>query len=206
MKNAFKVCLLSMMFLLIFSCSFFDPREPEDPDPGGGIPWQQPYAPATVVVNLENAMEGRSVPITMACCDSSYTFIADPADTADFGGSYNFADWDYQVEQSVMMNIYSSLPDTGGSQDSLVNVVMSTVPSLPDPTSYSDSAVIWRDYQIVVDGSDYCGWDNPAQGRVRFMMIEDTFGLWSIKTWNDYRPEDYTGDNYTWGVAKATYR
>ncbi|MCK5117824.1 MAG: hypothetical protein KAR44_14610, partial [Candidatus Aegiribacteria sp.] len=100
------LCLLALSTVL--SCSFFEPRDPADPDPGGEIPWQQPYTPATVVINLENAMEGRSIAMTMACCDSSYMFVADGADIAEFGGSWDFSNWDYDVEQNTMMNVFNA--------------------------------------------------------------------------------------------------
>ncbi|MBN2587331.1 MAG: hypothetical protein JXR55_08575 [Candidatus Fermentibacteraceae bacterium] len=202
-----SIIVLSVVAAItVMSCSFFEPRDPEDPDPGEEIPWQQPYSPSTVVVNLENAMEGRSIAITMACCDSSYMFIADGADTTEFGGSWNFGNWDYQVEQSTLMNIYNFVTGSGLPVDSLVYVVMNQVPELPDPVAPTDSADIWRDYAIVAAGSDYAGWENPARGRVKFLMVEDTYGLWSIRSWFDYRPDGYTGDHYTWGVAKATFR
>jgi len=198
--------VISMALMIFISCSFFEPREAQEPDPGEDIPWQQPYAPTTVVVNLVNAMEGLSISITMACCDSAYTFIADGADTTEFGGSWNFSNWDYDVEQGTLMNVYNSVQTSALPDDSLISVTMSLVSTLPDPVAPSDSAEIWRDYQIVVAESDYCDWDNPAEGRVMFLMVEDDYGLWTIRRWNDYRPDGYTGDAYTWGVAKATYR
>jgi len=190
----------------IISCSFFDPRDPANPDPGEEIPWQQPYAPSTVVINLKNTMEGRSIPMTMACCDSSYMFIADGADTAQYGSSWDFSDWDYQVEQNTMMNIYNAVQASGFPDDSLVSVTMDIIDSLPDPVAPADSAEIWRDYQIIIAGCSYSGWDNPAKGRVKFLMVEDAYGLWSMRRWFDYRPDNYSGEFYTWAVAKVTYR
>ena len=203
-RFVFALCLLALS--TVISCSFFEPRDPADPDPGGEIPWQQPYSPATVVLNIENSMEGRSVAMTMACCDSTYLFIADGADTTEFGGSWNFSNWDYEVEQNTMMNLYYAVQDSLLPDDSLISVTMSTISSLPDPVAPADSAEIWRDYEIIAAGSNYCGWDNPAKGRVMFLMLEDNYGLWSMKRWYDYRPDDYTGEFYTWGVAKVTYR
>ncbi len=200
----FVLCILALSVLL--SCSFFEPRDPADPDPSGGIPWQQPYAPATVVINFESAMEGRSVAMTMACCDSSYMFIADGADTTEFASLYNFSGWDYDVEQNTMMNVYYAVQDSLLPEDSLVSVTMNTISSLPDPVAPVDSAEIWRDYEIVAAGLDSCGWDNPAKGRVMFLMLEDNYGLWSMKRWYDYRPDDYTGEFLTWGVVKVRYR
>ena len=200
--------LLSISVLLLTaSCSFFNPRDPQDPNPGDDITWYQPYAPSTVIVNLSNSFEGRSIAMYMACCDSSYMFLADDADTTQFGGSWDFSNWDYEVEQNTLLNIFAAVAGSGFPDDSLASFSMNVVSGLPpDPAAPSDSAEIWRGYEIVAAGSAYCGWDNPARGWVMFLMVEDDYGLWSIKRWFDYRPEDYTGEHFTWGVAKATYR
>ncbi len=199
--------LLPIATTIVFlACSFFEPREPEYPDPGEEIPWQQPYAPQTVVTNLENAMEGRSITMSMACLDSSFVFIADGADTTEFGGSFDFGDWTYEVEQNTLMNIYNFVQGSGLSRDSLIAVTMTVVPELPDPVAPSDSAVLWRDYEIVAAGCEYADWQNPARGRIKFTMLEDDYGLWFVGKWNDYRPEGYSGGYYTWGVAKASFR
>ncbi len=193
------VCVL----LITGSCSFFDPRDPQYPNPGG-IPWYQPYAPSTVILNLSNSFEGRSISMFMACCDSSYMFLANDADIAEF--SYDFSNWDYEVEQNTVLNIFAAVESSGFPDDSLASFTMIAVAGFPDPVAPSDSVEIFRDYEIVAAGSDFCGWDNPARGRVMFLMVENNYGLWSIKRWFDYRPEDYAGEHYTWGVAKATYR
>ena len=198
----FVLCILALSVLL--SCSFFEPRDPADPDPGGEIPWQQPYAPATVVINLENAMEGRSVAMTMACCDSAYLFIADGADTTEFGGSWTFSNWNYDVEQNTMMNVYNAAAGSLLPEDSLVSVTMNTISSLPDPVAPVDSAEIWRDYEIIVAGSEDCGWENPATGSAKIYLLESEYGLWYVNRWEDFRLES-SGD-LTWGVAKANYR
>ncbi len=201
----FAVVLLGSIILV--SCSFFDPRDPADPDPGDDIPWQQPFAPSTVMLNLENALEGRFIHLSMACFDASYEFLADPADTSEFGGSWDFHDWDYDVEQNTLMNIFAAVVGSGYPDDSLISVTLNYVSEYPDPAAPADSAEIWRDYEIVIaGGGEYGGWDRPAVGRARVKMIEDEYGLWSIISWQDFRPEGYSGENYTWGVVKATYR
>ncbi|RKZ10790.1 hypothetical protein DRQ25_01855 [Candidatus Fermentibacteria bacterium] len=200
----FVLCILALSVLL--SCSFFDPRDPADPDPGGEIPWQQPYSPATVVINFESAMEGRSVAMTMACCDSSYMFIADGSDTTEFASSWNFSGWDYGVEQNTMMNIFNAAEGDTLPEDSLISVTMNTISSLPDPVAPVDSALIYRDYEIIAAGSEYCGWDNPAKGQVLFLMVEDDYGLWSMKRWYDNRSYPHIPEFYTWGVVKAAVR
>jgi hypothetical protein len=202
-RFVYVLCLLALSTVL--SCSFFEPRDPADPDPGGGIPWQQPYTPATVVINLESAMEGRSVAMTMACCDSSYMFIADGTDIAEFT-SLNFSDWDYEVEQNTMMNLYYAVQDSLLPDDSLLSVIMNSIDSLADPVYPEDSALIWRDYEIIAAGIEYCGWDKPAKGRVMFIMVEDDYGLWSMKRWYDNRSFPHIPEFSTWGVVKAAVR
>ncbi len=206
MIKRFVLVLFLLVLSVTVSCSFFDPREPAYPDPGSEIPWQQPYSPATVVINLENTMEGRSIYMTMACCDSAYMFIADGSDTTEFASLYNFSDWDYGVEQNTMMNIFNAAEASSLPEDSLISVTMAIVPSEPDPVAPADSAEIWRDYEIIVAGSEVCGWENPARGRVIFIMVEDNYGLWSMKRWYDNRSFPHIPAFSTWGVVKAAVR
>ncbi|MCD4848532.1 MAG: hypothetical protein K8R76_10095 [Candidatus Aegiribacteria sp.] len=203
MKTLLILSSISILLLAV-SCSFFDPRDPEYPNPNDDIPWYQPYAPSTVVLNLSNSFEGRSISMFMACCDSSYMFLADDADIAEY--SWDFSNWDYEVEQNTVLNIFAAVEGSGFPDSTKASFIMSTVAEFPDPVAPSDSAEIFRDYEIVAAGSEYCGWDNPARGRVIFLMIEDNYGLWSIKRWSDYRHGDYTEEHYTWGAAKASYR
>ena len=144
--------------------------------------------------------------MTMACCDSAYMFIADGSDTTEFASLYNFSDWDYGVEQNTIMNIFNAAEASSLPDDSLISVIMNIVPSLPDPVAPVDSAEIWRDYEIVAAGSNYCGWGHPAKGLVMFLIVEDTYGLWSMKRWNDYRSNPHMPEFYTWGVVKAAVR
>lgn len=204
-KKRILVLLVTALSIVV-SCSFFDPRDPAPPDPGEEIPWQQPYSPSTVVINFKYSMEGRSVSMTMACCDSAYMFIADGSDTTEFASLYNFSDWDYGVEQNTIMNIFNAAEASSLPDDSLISVIMNIVPSLPDPVAPVDSAEIWRDYEIVAAGSNYCGWGHPAKGLVMFLIVEDTYGLWSMKRWNDYRSNPHMPEFYTWGVVKAAVR
>lgn len=207
MKHFEKSVLSLFIILLMTSCSFFDPRDPAAPDPGDDIPWQQPFAPSTVMINLENALEGMSISLSMNCCNLSFEFIADPSDTSEYGGSWNFHDWDYAAEENTLSNIFAAVVGSGYPEDSLLSVTLSYIAAYPDPAAPLDTAEIWRDYEIVVaGGGEYGGWDHPAKGRARVIMAEDEYGLWNIISWQDIRPEGYTGENLTWGVVKATYR
>ena len=79
-------------------------------------------------------MEGRSIANTMACCDSSYMFIANGADIAEFGVSWDFSNWDYDVEQNTMMNVFNAAQASLLPEDSLISVAMNITSTLPaDP-------------------------------------------------------------------------
>jgi len=80
------------------------------------------------------------------------------------------------------------------------------MPDYPDDTAPSDSTIMYREYEIVVAGSEYCGWDSPAMGYAKIHLIESDYGLWSIRVWEDYRLESSGDTLFTWGVAKAHYR
>ncbi|MBC8428771.1 MAG: hypothetical protein H8D05_00855, partial [FCB group bacterium] len=134
------------------------------------------------------------------------TFIADPLDTLEFGSTWDFSNWDFEAEQNTMSNIFAFVSSSGFSEDSMLVVEFSTVEEYPDPVAPSDSAEIWRDYEIVMAGGEHGGWDEPAIGRAVMYMVEDDYGLWALRKWEDYRPEDYTGDNYAFAVIKASYR
>ncbi len=205
--NNSKITLVSgITLLLVAGCSFFEPGFPEDPDPSSGITWYQPYSPGTVVTNIQNSMEGRSITMYSSCLDSSFTFIADPLDTLEFWNIWDFSNWDFSVEQNTISNIFAFVTSSGFPEDSMLVVEFSMVEEYPDPAAPSDSAEIWRDYEIITAGAEHGGWDEPALGRAKMFMVEDDYGLWSLVKWEDYRPEDYTGDNYTWAVVKATSR
>jgi len=196
------LAVLCLSAAVLLSCSLFDPRDPEDPDDTPPF-WQYPYNPAIVMLNVHGSMEARSITLYMACMDTSFTFLADPADTSEWGGSWEFGDWDYYVEQSTMGNIFA-LQDTLYG-DTLVAVAFTGVEGYPDPPAPVDSATIWRDYTVVVAPSIWGPYGNPARGRARITMVESSTSTWSIRLWEDFRPE-FPDTSHTLGVLKASYR
>jgi hypothetical protein len=197
--------LVLSVSLLPASCSLFDPRAPEDPDESPQF-WQYPSVPSIVISNLDGSLENQSITLYMTCFDTTFAFLADPADTIEYGGALEFGNWDYEVEQNTLINLFAQVQGTGAPAESLVSVTFTTVSGQPDPPAPVDSVTIWRDYSIVVAGSGYATWENPARGRAVITMVESSSATWSVRRWEDYRPDDYTGDSYTWGVTKADYR
>ncbi len=191
--------------ILATGCSLFEPREPEQPG-GGQTYWQPPTTPSRVMLNMDGALEARSIGLYMECMDTSFVFLADPADTAEYGGTFSFDDWDWTSEQNTVGNIFASVQGSGLPAESLLSVAFSLDPEHPDPPAPTDSAVIWRNYSMVVAGSGYAEWGDPALGQAKITLVEDDFNYWKISLWEDFRPDDYTEGMYTWGVVKASYR
>jgi hypothetical protein len=189
--------LLFLTTALIFcSCSLFEPRVPEDPS-DDGVVWQDPTSPDIVVENMQSALNGLSVQYTN-CFAESFVFYADTNDIDEYP-SYNFADWTLDVEGFTVSQLFSIVPE-----DSTVSAVFTVHSEHPDPAAPSDSVTIYRDYAITVPQSQHSGTGTPAVGIAELKMIEDEYGLWTIKEWRDLR---YVEVSFvTWAVAKAAYR
>jgi hypothetical protein len=199
--------LAAALLILLCSCSIFQPRNPEDPDPDPGMQWQVPVHPSIVLSNLQNSIRSLSINYYMACFHENFVFLADPLDISDpaFQG-YNFSNWTKSVEMQTASSIMYQALASGFSPDSLSGAMFERNSSYPpDPPVPYDTATVYRDYIIVAAGTLGCGWENPARGAAEITMVEED-GLWSILIWDDSRVKDYTGENFTWGVAKVFYR
>lgn len=193
---------LAVVAAIACSCSLFEPRTPEDPG-GGGSFWQYPSAPWIVVNNVDGSLEARSITLYMTSLDTSFVFVPDAADSVEFGGFLDFSSWDYADEQNTITNLFAQV----AAEDSVIVADFSFVEGYPDPPAPTDSATIWRDYEIVIVGSGFAEWGNPLRGRARITLTESSTATWAVSLWEDFRPDDYTpGEEYTWGYAKASYR
>jgi hypothetical protein len=178
--------------ILILSCSLFDPRDPEDPS-GTGVVWQTPTSPDIVMENMASALNGQSV-LYLDCLDDDFVFYADTNDIDDHP-ELEFSDWTKIVENQTVGSIYSAVPDTS-LQASFTPVV-----SNPDPPAPEDSVIIYREYTILIPEAQH----EVAFGIAEIHMVESEDGIWSIRSWYDYRFNSSTSEK-TWAVAKAVYR
>ncbi|MCK5786799.1 MAG: hypothetical protein KAH54_09625 [Candidatus Sabulitectum sp.] len=189
--------VMALIVLLMCSCSLFEPRVPEDPS-SGGVVWVDPTSPDLVVENMQSALNGSSA-LYMDCFAQSFVFYADTSDINDYL-TYNFNDWDWSVENTTVLTLYSLVPS-----DSTVTAEFLIDMSHPDPAAPADSAIIYREYSITVPQSFHSGTGAPAVGLAELHLVEDGEGLWSVTEWHDARHEEAT-EWVTWAVAKAFYR
>ncbi len=188
-----KYAGVTALFLVLLSCSLFDPRDPEEPSQGG-VTWLTPTSPDIVVENMQSALNGESV-LYLDCLDDSFVFHADTNDIDDYP-LMNFADWTKSVENLTVSQLYSAL-----TTDSTVTAEFLMVSSNPDPPAPEDSVIIYRNYTILIPGAEY----SPAFGIAELHLVEDGEGLWQILSWHDARYEQSSPEK-TWGVIKAVYR
>lgn len=199
--------LIVMAVLLPGACSVFQPRDPEDPNPDPGFQWQVPTHPSIVASNLQNSITALSINHYMQCFHDDFVFLADPLDVSDPGFQVlDFSNWDRSAELGTVSSIFYQAMASGLPEDSLSYALFMQDVNNPDIPAPVDTTIIYRDYVIVAAQTEGSGWDRPAMGRATITMVDDGFGLWSILIWEDERVKDYSGENYTWGVAKAFYR
>ncbi len=192
----YRIISATVLAALVFSsCSFFEPRFPDDPS-NAGVVWLSPTSPDIVVENMQSALNGRSA-LYLDCLTESFIFYADTNDINDYP-SYNFSDWDKTVENSTVTALYSQVP-----VDSTITSEFQIDISHPDPAAPTDSATIYRRYNITIPQTYHSGTGSPAVGIAEFHMVEDSIGLWAVREWRDVQLETTWA---TWAVAKAYYR
>lgn len=179
--------------LLVSSCDLFGPRTPEWPSTSG-ITWIDPTSPDIVVDNIVATLNGSSIQY-MDCFSESFVFYADANDINEYS-LLNFNDWFWVVEQGVVNQLFSIVPDTLS-----VTAEFLTQAAHPDPTAPTDSAIIYRNYTISVPTATHA----YAAGIAELHLIESTEGYWTISEWHDARPEE-ASSFVTWAVMKAAYR
>lgn len=193
----YRLISATVLTALVFSsCSLFEPRVPEDPS-NAGVVWLAPTSPDIVVENMQSALSGSSA-LYFDCLTESFVFYADTSDINNYS-SYNFSDWNKTVETSTVTAMYGQVP-----VDSTITSDFQLDMSHPDPVAPTDSATIYRLYNITVPQTQHSGTGSPAVGIVEFHMVEDSIGLWAVQEWHDVRHEDTNWA--TWAVAKAFYR
>jgi hypothetical protein len=191
-----KKILCFSVIAVLPACSLFEPRVPEDPS-GGAVVWQTPTSPDIVVDNIAATLGGSSG-LYLECLTDDFYFYADTSDVDDYP-TLNFSNWDKTVENQTVSQLFNSVPE-----DSMITAVFAIDPSNPDPSAPTDSAVIYRSYQITVPGSQYAPTGSPASGISELHMVQNSEGLWAVRKWYDSR---WSQSQYaTWAVTKAAYR
>lgn len=175
----------------------FATRTPESPDNAGGNRWIPPFASELVLENLRNAIADQNVENYLRCfSDSTRTgqrFRFDPETAVANQNPGLFSGWRLTAERDYFIQLRAALP-----ADSARSLRLDSLQTI----SYGDSAVFLRSYVLVVRHKrQSIGVPGRMAGELRFWLIKDQFGEWSIYRWADFS----TGQAPTWSSLKAAF-
>jgi hypothetical protein len=182
------------------SCSFFEPRTPEEPS-GGTTGFQQPISENIVLSNFQSAiLESNTENLIRCLADTTlgarqpYRFDASIDVLTTF--AEQFRQWSTVNERQAFLSMTSKIPAPGKINLQLLRGRFDVrVP---------DSAVYAADYILRVP---HVSPSVPTlvAGTIRLTMFRDDFNQWYIGRWSDAKgPENDTISN-TWSALKAQF-
>ncbi|MDZ7268476.1 MAG: hypothetical protein ONB48_12140 [candidate division KSB1 bacterium] len=175
----------------------FVTRTPEPPDNAGGNHWLPPFASEVVLENLRNAITDQNVENYLRCfSDSTRTgqrFRFKPETAVANQNPGLFSHWGLAAERDYFVQLRAALP-----ADSARSLLLDSLQTI----SYGDSALFVRSYVLVARHKrQSIGVPGRVAGELRFWLIKDQFGEWSIYRWADFS----TGPAPTWSSLKAAF-
>ncbi|MFM2134367.1 MAG: hypothetical protein RL156_1648 [Bacteroidota bacterium] len=182
------------------SCSFFEPRTPEEPS-GGTTGFQQPISENIVLSNFQSAVQESNTENLIRCLADTtlgarqpYKFDASIDVLTTF--AEQFRQWSTVNERQAFLSMTSKIPAPGKINLQLLRGRFDVrVP---------DSAVYAADYILRVP---HVSPSVPTlvAGTIRLTMFRDDFNQWYIGRWSDAKgPENDTISN-TWSALKAQF-
>lgn len=190
--------MLAVLLAMLTGCENpFAVRTPEPPDDSGGNRWIPPFASEIVLENLRNAVADQNVENYLRCfSDSTRTgkrFRFDPEASVANQNPGLFNDWSLSHERDYFLQLRAALPaDSARSLrlDSLQTIIL------------GDSAIFLRAYDLIVrHRRQSIGVPAQVAGELRFWLIKDPFGEWSIYRWADFS----NSPTLTWSSLKAAF-
>jgi len=178
--------------VIIFkSCGLREVESPVDPR-SNFVP---PTSPDLVITNFQSAIIERNINNYLACfVDTNFSqrkFIF-TADAASQGQYPIFRYWNLNNERYY----YTSLTSLTSAQ-SISNLLFSNISFIPS----SDTAILDADYVVRFEHSKQ-NVPKVYQGKLRFVMGQDSRNLWSVHSWTDFKLNE---SDTTWSVLKANF-
>jgi hypothetical protein len=189
MKILNRIVLVTVA-LFTLSCGIFEPRESAEPETQ--VPW------VSYPINKEQIMDNLIFSYNYPENTNNYEKIF----TDDFVFYFSNQDVnEYSTpvslnktqENEMLINFHK---DMIGSEQSVSLENLSVIDDQDDIIN-NDSAILYRDYYLTIDGSD----PEIYQGRAEFHLILGSDNFWRINIWKDYR----STSNKTWGLLKNEY-
>jgi hypothetical protein len=185
MQRLFWHFVPSVAMLFSLSC-IFAPAEGKRISDTSTAKWQEPVTPGIVIENLKAAFNDRDIDLYEHCLHSDY-FYETPSET----DSLNAESWSRSYDVLVMKKLFDECTAfifTPGSP-SLIKEYGSNIPNIPTGASVSNKHPddIWYiyNYDISMDMIFKTYGDYKVQQYMKFVMVEDPAGYWSIIRWID---------------------
>lgn len=188
--------LIVILISLIFSCSPFETRTPEEPDSGSSnfIP---PTSPDIVISNLIESITSKNIENYALCFNSSQDaedvyFVFYPSSDAINKFPNIFSSWTIDDEKRYFLSVVSILPDNIKPQ------IMFNSPEFESITP--DSAIYVTDYELIVPNNE--NFPENYYGHLQFTLVPESNSYWRIKRWIDTM-NSKSDTSQTWSTLKA---
>ena len=189
-SNKIKILLIIVVILstaLIFSCIFAPKEGQRKFNPPGK--WQDPITPGKVIENLKVSFSNLDIDFYERCLHEDY-YYENPSEI----DSLNVESWSRSTDVLIVGKIFDDCT-TFVFTPSLVSLVKEygiNVEDIPPGEKVSDehSDEIWYiyNYDISMDLYLKSYGDINVQQFMKFVMVEDSKGRWSIIRWIDETP------------------
>ena len=185
---------------LLFSCTLFSTRDPEDPTSGRST-FIPPTSPTIVVANFKSAFAEKNTENFISCLSDTmrggnkvYVFEPSAAVNAQYAGL--FQSWNIGSERQSFLALLGKLP----TDIPLALQFKNDKFDISNP----DSAVFVADYVLTAAHSVQTI-PTAVTGYMRLTISVQTGGLWSIIRWTDSSPSQPDSINATWSLLKAKF-
>ncbi len=174
----------------------FVTRTPEPPE-GLGSRWIPPFSAEVVIENLRNAIADRNVENYVRCFSEvsrvGRSFRFDPEITVANNNPGAFVDWGLVQERDYFSQLRVALPF-----DSLCALRLDSLQT----NLFGDSAQFFYGYDLTArHRRQAAGVPGRVKGELRFWLLKDSYGEWSILRWVDFA----TGPVQTWSALKIAF-
>lgn len=192
--------IAALVAAVLSSCSFFEPRNPEEPS-GGTTGFQQPISENIVLSNFQSAVqEGNTENFIRCLADTTLgardAYRFEPSIDVLTTFAEQFRQWTVNNERQAFLSM------TGRVQ-APTKISLQLLRGRFD-VRVPDSAVYAADYLLRVP---HLSPSIPTlvAGTLRLTMFRDEFNQWYIGRWSDAKgPENDTVPN-TWSTLKAQF-
>ncbi|MGQ9819129.1 MAG: hypothetical protein ACUVQ1_04305 [Candidatus Kapaibacteriales bacterium] len=161
---------------LFFSCSLFQTRNPEEPEPGNQS-FPPAVSPQIAVDNFVKSFSQKNIVAYFNCFSDEPKFQFVPSSDALNIYPGIFENWGIEEEKLFATNLFNKFLD--GTYPVLV--LSNTNYNSTNP----DSTLFFSDYKIEINSTEISINQNYI-GKLQFTLVQNNKGIWAISRWIDF--------------------